>query len=170
MPTPPNMVPPPPGIPGLPQQPLPAHLARGVDLNVVRHKHTHQHHYVVVAHYAINDEMMAEFNKVSEDAKASGVDSSINLELSPDKMVNVQGPGCFKCGTHWTDAQNGYGTLCPVEDPPDWIAAQKAKEAAEHPEKKVTPDPPPTWNGTRTLSLVDGGAEGTDAGVSNDAS
>jgi hypothetical protein len=107
---------------------LPPEMARGVDLAMVRDRRLHQHHWVTLARYAIDDEQ-AKFvmeqidraNGAAARAAAAGEppsgDIRIDIPLAPSHQMGLEGPGCMKCGVHIANPVEGYGKLCKVADP-----------------------------------------------------
>lgn len=98
-------------------------FARGVDLAAVRDKQYRQHRWVLIAHFSIANELVqamaaqrqeiAEF--LAQDLEVPVVDP-IGLPMGNENMIDAQGPGCLKCSTLWEAPENGFGTMCPVDD------------------------------------------------------
>ena len=106
---------------GLPTA-LPASMARGVDLSVVRNKAKHQHRWIGVAKFTITDALVAEAaetllrekNAALAEGRPMG-NVTFPMQMGPDNLIGLDGPGCLKCGLHWL-AEGGYGQLCGVSD------------------------------------------------------
>jgi hypothetical protein len=96
-------------------------MARGVNLEALRDKKKFQHRWVVVGNFVVNEKdvaKLAEARLAAEAQRDRGeIPDPINvqLDLGTDKLIGVDGPGCPKCGLHWS-APDGWGKLCRVSD------------------------------------------------------
>ncbi len=96
-------------------------MSRGVDLQAIKDRHLYRHRWVMVANFVIEDKTvakMAEVKLAADNARARGEDPDqpqIALNMSPDNMIGVDGPGCVKCGVAWNGI-DGHGKLCSVSD------------------------------------------------------
>jgi len=97
-------------------------LSRGIDLSVVRDKRLHQHRWILVGNYIVDEKgmaVLAETVLAAEARRAADPDAPIEqmqIPYGPDTMVGMEGPGCAKCGIVWHDKVKGYGKLCDVSD------------------------------------------------------
>lgn len=64
------------------------------------------HEWVMVATFAIIESEVEQLAAARVDPSGEG---QHNIQLSQDKMVSLDGPGCRNCGLEWTV---GYGQEC----------------------------------------------------------
>lgn len=129
---------------------LPASMARGVDLRIVRDKKKHQHRWTALARYLIDDDQMEIVMESVEQAQAVGKAQEaageevtgvpIIIPLEQDHQIVVEGPGCLKCGMHAFHPTEGYGAMCPKSDDEFHISEADLPVAAEDPERDQAGD------------------------------
>lgn len=103
-------------------------LRRGVDLNVIANKQKHQHRFILVANFFVDTKVLASmaeaklaYQAARAKAEEAGIDPGevtqpdVQLPMTKDTLLGVDGPGCLKCGIHW-ESEDGWGALCPVSD------------------------------------------------------
>ena len=100
-----------PRIPVLGQSMGPAKGSGIVDLGAMKARSDPQgvHHWVMSVNFDVDPEVMATL------ARGGKPDT---LDLGPNTLRSMEGPGCAKCGAFWS-SEIGLGKGCPVvEDMP----------------------------------------------------
>ncbi len=102
---------------------VPSDMVRGVDLNLVRDRRQHQHHWIITAAFALSDDVLERMmtnKQVVAGAVARGREipeiDGVPLPMGQDNLLSTEGPGCIKCNAHWENPDAGYGKLCGVSD------------------------------------------------------
>lgn len=95
------------------------HMAQAVDLAALAARRRNRHVWTVIARHLVLDDSLidrlATAQAKFEAALATGAPppENVQIPMSQDSLFAIDGPGCMKCGIHWSV---GWKDGCPVSD------------------------------------------------------